>query len=115
VEEIMAKAVLTLTNGSHKVIEPAKALRYYQLLHGLIDDPTPDEAEKAMHIKHVSLPPSFQPAGYQSAITSKFTKNPVNLVTRPVNDINSRRVTQTSLTNEGRLQGMSQAVPAGDQ
>jgi hypothetical protein len=50
----MAKAVLTLTNGSHKVIEPAKALRYYQILHGLITDPTPEEADKAMHIKHVS-------------------------------------------------------------
>jgi hypothetical protein len=110
----MAKAVLTLTNGSHKVIEPAKALRYYQILHGLITDPTPEEADKAMHIKHVSLPPSHRPPSYQSVITSSFNKEPINLVTRPLNDENSRRDTQTTLTHEGISQGMTQALPVND-
>lgn len=111
----MSKAVLTLTNGSHKVVEPAKALRYYQILHGLIDDPTVEEQEKVMYIKHIALPPSHRPSEYVSVITSKFNKNPINLVTRPVDDENSRKVTETTLFHEGREQGMYQAIPTGDQ
>lgn len=113
----MAKGLLILNDkkNSLRVVEAAKALRYYQIMHNQITDITPEEAEKAMHIKHVSLPPSHRPEGYKSAITSRFNKEPINLVTRPLADENSRRVTQTSLTNEGRLQGMSQAVPTGDQ
>jgi hypothetical protein len=50
---------------SYKQVPADKALRYYQILHNLIE-PTPEEAERAMYIVDVKLPPSYRPDGYKA-------------------------------------------------
>jgi hypothetical protein len=65
----MSKALLILNDNSLRVIEPEKAVRYWDILNNGVE-PTEEEAGKVMHIRHISLPPSYQAQaiGYQSAI-----------------------------------------------
>jgi hypothetical protein len=60
----MALGLLILNDGSLRPIEAAKALHYYQVLHGEVE-PTVEDAEKVIHIRDIKLPPSVQPDGYK--------------------------------------------------
>lgn len=87
----MAKGLLHLSDGRFRVVSPESAVRYWLVLHGKVE-PTPEEEAKVMHIKHVSIPPSFRPPEYQSAITNSYRKEPLQLDIDPLQDENMREV-----------------------
>ena len=99
----MAKALLILTNGRTRVIEPEQAVHYWELLHGR-GEPTEDEAKKLIHIRHISIPPSYRPSDYEP-IESWHGG------VKPVTELETRL--EDELEN-GVLQGMSEIIPRGD-
>lgn len=98
-----------------KVIDPAKAVEIYHVLTGVTEPTNEAQAQYVERIKRVFIPPSFrnQAKGYRE-VPRTYNKEPLNLDVRPVDDENSRRVEQVSLTHEGIEQGKSQALPTGD-
>jgi hypothetical protein len=96
---------------SYKQVPAEKALRYYQILHNLIE-PTPEEAEKAMYIVDVKLPPSVQPDGYkrlESPYAGDRTKPRGGYAS-----LDDPKAPGSHMLNQGIEQGMSQALPTGD-
>lgn len=110
----MAKALLILSDGSKRLIEADKAVRYWHILQGHVEDISEQEAQAVMYIRDIRIGRDHQPQGYTSAISNPMQTTPILLDVRPVDDINSRRVEQASLYHEGIEQGMNQALPSGD-
>lgn len=113
----MAKALIQFNDGTMKVVEPKTAVEAYKALTG---ETEPTEAQEAflLCIKRIFIPPSHRHEvdGYK-AIDSPYdgdrTKHGV--VFKPLDDPKEPPKPEDKLYHEGRLQGMSQAVPTGDQ
>jgi hypothetical protein len=111
----MALGTLILNDGSDRLtyrpIEAAKALHYYQVLHGEVE-PTVEDAEKLMYIVDIKLPPSFQPDGYkrlESPYAGDRTKPRGGYAS-----LDDPKEPGSHMLNQGIEQGMSQALPTGD-
>lgn len=109
----MAKGLFLLTDGTLKPVEPDVAVSAYKALTG-VTEPTEQQAEFLIRIKRIFIPPSYrnQVEGYE-AIDSPFKGDRKAVDVRPLED--PKAPGPDHLTHPGRLQGMSQAVPAGDQ
>jgi hypothetical protein len=106
----MALGLLILNDGSIRPIEAAKALHYYQVLHGEVE-PTVEDAEKVIHIRDIKLPPSVQPEGYKR-LDSPYAGDRTKAMA--VRSLDDPKAPGPELTNPGVLQGMSEIMPRGD-
>lgn len=107
----MAKGLIILNDNTMKVVEPQQAVDAYNALTGIVE-PTEEQADFLIHIKRIFIPPSHRPAHYE-AIDSPFKGDRKAMDVRHLED--PKAPGPDHLTHPGRLQGMSQAIPLGDQ
>jgi hypothetical protein len=106
----MALGLLILNDGSIRPIEAAKALHYYQVLHGEVE-PTVEDAEKVIHIRDIKLPPSVQPEGYKR-LDSPYAGDRTKAMA--VRSLDDPKAPGPDRLHDGIEQGAYQGLPVND-
>jgi hypothetical protein len=110
----MALGLLILSDGNkrrYKSIDADKARRYWDILHGQVEEPTVDEADALTYIVDIKLPPSHRPENYK-ALESPY--NGDRSKTMDVRALADPKAPGPQLLHEGIEQGMASAIPNGD-